>query len=79
MVAAMHFKTHDLEYAFCTLHDYNRDPNRIMVHSWNSGTNITEKETNTVLIKPNGKDCSSSGYDAEREYLDLDPTEQKKH
>lgn len=79
VVAAIDFGTFGSGFAFCTVADYKRDPNRISVHTWNSGTDITNKATTTVLINLNGKGCMSFGYDAEREFVDLEPAEQKKH
>nr|XP_034300349.1 heat shock 70 kDa protein 12A-like isoform X2 [Crassostrea gigas] len=66
-------------FAVVTYADYLKDPNKIGVNTWNSGTTITSKTPTTVLINPNGKDCMSFGYDAEREFVDLEPSEQRKH
>lgn len=79
VVAAIDFGTFGSGFALCIYADYKRDPNKISVHTWNSGTAITNKAPTTVLINPNGKDCLSFGYDAEREFVDLEPAEQKKH
>lgn len=66
VVAAIDLGTFGSGFALCTLADYKRDPTKISVHTWNSETAITNKEPTTVLINPNGKDCMSFGYNAER-------------
>jgi hypothetical protein len=79
VVAAIDFGTYGSGFALCTRADYKRDRNKIFVHTWNSGTAITNKAPTTVLMKPNGKDYISFGYEAERDFVDLDPEDQKKH
>lgn len=79
MVAAIDFGTYGSGFALCTRADYKKDCGKIYVQTWNSGTSITNKAPTTVLIKPNGKDYISFGYEAERDYLDMEPDEQKKH
>ncbi|XP_062569122.1 heat shock 70 kDa protein 12A-like [Saccostrea cucullata] len=79
VVAAIDFGTYGSGFALCTRSDYKKDRNKIFVHTWNSGTAITSKAPTTVLIKPNGKDYVSFGYEAERDFVDMDPSEQKKH
>lgn len=75
----MDIGTHGSGIALCTLENYKSGQNRILVKSWNSGSTITEKAPTSVLMSPNGKDFISFGYDAESEFFDLDPVEQKKH
>ncbi|XP_078325244.1 heat shock 70 kDa protein 12A-like isoform X3 [Crassostrea virginica] len=79
VVAAIDFGTYGSGFALCTRADYKKDCGKIYVQTWNSGTSITNKAPTTVLIKPNGKDYISFGYEAERDYLDMEPDEQKKH
>ncbi|XP_061164137.1 heat shock 70 kDa protein 12A-like [Saccostrea echinata] len=79
VVAAIDFGTYGSGFALCTRSDYKKDRNKIFVHTWNSGTAITNKAPTTVLIKPNGRDYVSFGYEAERDFVDMDPSEQKKH
>ena len=79
VVAAIDFGTHGSGFALCSKADYIKDRNKIFAQTWNSGTRMTDKAPTTVLIDPNGKDSISFGYEAEREYLDMEPEEQRKH
>ncbi|XP_048774519.2 heat shock 70 kDa protein 12A-like isoform X2 [Ostrea edulis] len=79
VVAAIDFGTYGSGFALCTRADYKKDRNKVFVHTWNSGTAITNKAPTTVLMKPNGKDYISFGYEAERDFVDMEPADQKKH
>ncbi|KAK3099850.1 hypothetical protein FSP39_010738 [Pinctada imbricata] len=77
VVAAIDFGTHGSGFALCTRDVYKKDPTKIYCHTWNSGTTITYKAPTSVLLKPEGT-LHSFGYDAEREYNDLDSDDDRK-
>ncbi|KAK3100458.1 hypothetical protein FSP39_020422 [Pinctada imbricata] len=76
VVAAIDFGTHGSGFAFCTRSNY-RNKQKIDYQTWNSGTSLTYKAPTSVLLKPDGT-FQSFGYDAERDYNDLDSDEDRR-
>ena len=80
VVACIDFGTHGSGLAFCVRNDYTKhNISKAYIQRWRSGAGITEKTPTTVLIKPNGKDFVSFGYEAEHDFSDMEPEERKKH
>jgi hypothetical protein len=72
LVAAIDFGTTFSGYAFSFRHDFEQDPTKIQVNSWNAGAAnlISFKAPTCLLLRPNRK-LESFGYEAETKYSDL--------
>ncbi|KAL3878917.1 hypothetical protein ACJMK2_031243 [Sinanodonta woodiana] len=68
MVAAIDFGTTFSSWACSFRHDYEREPTKILVKEWNSGSSISSKAPTTALIRPDGETLDAFGYDAEDKY-----------
>ena len=70
LAAAIDFGTTYSGYAFSFRDDFQRDPTKISVNNWSSGSHISMKAPTCVLIKPDGT-FDSFGYEADNKYGQL--------
>lgn len=72
IVAAIDIGTTFSGYAFSFGHQYMKDPLKISINSWTSGSGgvVSLKTSTCVLFDPKGE-FHSFGYDAEDKYSDL--------
>lgn len=72
LVAAIDFGTTFSGYAFSLLHEYKKDPLKILANTWTSGVGslVSLKTSTCVLFDSTGK-FHSFGYEAEEKYSNL--------
>lgn len=72
LVAAIDFGTTFSGYAFSFLHDYNKDPLKISVSTWNAGVGtLVSLKTSTCILFDSTQKFHSFGYEAEEKYSNL--------
>ncbi|XP_053398568.1 heat shock 70 kDa protein 12A-like [Mercenaria mercenaria] len=72
MVAAIDFGTTFSGYASSFKDEYNKDPTKILVHTWNAGSmSLISLKAPTAVLFDERQQFHSFGYDAENEYKEL--------
>ncbi|KAL3878795.1 hypothetical protein ACJMK2_031123 [Sinanodonta woodiana] len=76
LVAVVDLGTDDSGYGYSLRSDYEKDPMKVRIRTWNSGCFLSAKQPTCVLCDPAGQ-FNSFGYEAENKYTEL--SEEKAH
>ncbi|KAL3862532.1 hypothetical protein ACJMK2_008492 [Sinanodonta woodiana] len=71
LAAAIDFGTTFSSWACSFKHDYEKEPTKVFVKTWNCGVGISSKAPTTAIIRPDGETLHAFGYDAEDKYASL--------